>query len=478
MKHILSFGVFNLNEGVEQFNIISNLSKIVLKYFYDYKENTTRLQDKKSITYNTLFAPYKNDKILGGFLSKLKAVMDKERKGAGIHVYYREPYFLSTAQSDVKKIGGFDAKDTLNLYVFNYETIESTLRHELSHLYDYVNAKYNGYNNTDSYVEYEQDRVDYYEQEYEVRARFYGFVNNVKLSMDDFDDLTSRMIRAVKPNDKLGKKYTKLLYKIWYSAKNNELPSVTLIEKDKILVQRLSTLEKLEMECGKYNLKIEVDTHNPKHYTLRSGILGVISEQGGEISYPLLEKFLHFFHKDKKMRITIRGISLVRVIREKYYLEVYSNSSNYNTLDVSWHIKHRKLKSDTKINTEEEVSRVTKEFIAYLHDYNMSSIITSDVIEKAKDKFGIVNDDAMVRQAIDGMLKLDMKLRDEVYARGNNSLHSVDAFKVGRAFEADLYKKLGLSKLNYPAPELHFKGMDLRFLNCHDIEYVKTALGI
>jgi hypothetical protein len=480
MKHILSFDTYSLNEGVNQFNVVRNMEKIALKYFEDYYEKT-RHPEKKFITYNSLFNDYKNDPILSEFLNKLKVVMGKEKKSAGIMVHYTSPFSLSRLQQGGGKIlGGFDAKDTLNIFVFEYGEINTNLKHELSHLYDYVMAKFNGYDNTDSYIEHGEDPIDYFTQEFEVRARFFGFVNDNNILLDDFEELSARMVRKVKiDGEKIERKYIKLLYKIWAAAKENSLPSVTLIEKERKVIQRLSTLEKLEQESRKYNLSVDVDSSDPKHYTLRPDVLSVLSVENGEVSYPILEKYLHFFHKNMQMRITILGISLVRVIKEKYNLTVLRNDSNYRTKDNSWHIKRRKLKTDKIADVAEEIKRSVNRIARDLYEqFSVGYVIDDKYIERFQKKAGIVETDMDTTfMVIAKLLEIRASKQQEIQNnidkyRGN------EAYKMGIIFLKDIYEKYDLARLDYPTYQLHFRDMDLYFVNCLDFAYVKRELKI
>ena len=376
-----------ITEGVESANIIRLLSQIVVKYFTDYKKKNPQ-SDSKTITYRTLFRDYIDHPVIGGFIKQLFNLLSKQGLNSSGVDYHRVSTWRSMADEQRGEgdstNGGFDP-DGLGISLFNFDTIDRTMTHELSHLYDYVVSKSERFDNRSVYkdpLDRDQSKRatfdEYYTQEMEVRARVMAEVAKYldTWGADDLMKDISVVIRTVP--EKLKKKYASLVYRIADAAKKGGIESITFVEKaPKVVPTTEEKLQKLFSDAG-VQLNRRVGDDGKPRYTLDSGVLSVMSiDDAGDVSYPLLDSFMGFYAKNKAMRFVANNAYLSHVIRKTYGLNEYENTSGYkrSVIDDGPHFKHSKLKSDTIVPDGRQVSYITKK-LAYGNSYYPASMLT------------------------------------------------------------------------------------------------------
>lgn len=376
-----------ITEGVESANIIRLLSQIVVKYFTDYKKKNPQ-SDAKTITYRTLFRDYIEHPVIGGFIKQLFTLLSKQGLNSSGIEYYRRSTWSSMANDQRGEgdstNGGFDP-DGLDIHLFNFDTIDRTMTHELSHLYDYVVSKNDRFDNRTAYKDpLDRDHSkratfdEYYSQEMEVRARVMAEVAKYldNWGADDLMQDISTVIKTVPDN--LKKKYASLVYKIADSAKKSGIESITFVEKaPKVVPTTEEKLQKLFNDAGVQLIRKVGDDGKPR-YTLDSGVLSVMSvDDAGNVTYPLLDSFMGFYAKNKAMRFVANNAYLSHVIRKTYGLNEYENTSGYkrSVIDDDAHFKHTKLKSDSIVPADRRVTNITRK-LARDNSYYPASILT------------------------------------------------------------------------------------------------------
>lgn len=365
-----------LIEGVESANIIRLLGRISQHYFETFHKKNP-LVDEKSITYRTLFREYANHQVIGKFVNKLFSLLkEMNRSNAGI-IYKRRNSF-SSHQQEQSLSGGFDPSE-LDIYLYNYDSIERTLPHELSHLYDYVVSKNDTFDNKSIYRDPQSKDPDkratfdeYYNQEMEVRARVMAEVSKYieQWGVHDIMSDIGLIIKSVPDN--LKKKYVSLVYRIADSAKKSGVESIMFVEKAPKVVP--TTSEKLQsmFDAAGVSLVKTTSDDGKARYKIGPDILSIISVDESNITYPLLDTFMQFFNKNTSMRFVADGAYLKSLIRKLYGLNEYENNSGYrrSVIDDYGHFKHRALKSDSVIDSDSYVKRAAKNIASKTSSYS------------------------------------------------------------------------------------------------------------
>lgn len=380
---------FIITEGVDSANIIRLLSSIVVKYFIDFRKKNPQI-DNKTITYRTLFRDYIDHPVIGEFIKRLFTLLSQSNLNSAGVEYTRNTSWRTLSNSQRGEgdstNGGFDP-DGLDIHLFNFDTIDRTLTHELSHLYDYVVSKNDRFDNRTGYKDPLDKDLDkrasfdeYYNQEMEVRARVMADVAKY-LDAWGADELMKDIADVVKTvPDILKKKYVSLVYKIADSAKRSGVDKITFVEKaPKVVPTTEEKLNSLFSDAGVTLTKRTGDDGKPR-YTLDSGVLSVMSiDDSGNVTYPLLDSFMKFYSKNKSMRFVANNAYLSYVIRKTYGMTEYENNSGYrrSVIDDNAHFKHSKLKSDSIVPDDRRINNIINKLGNNSSMYYPMSVLTN-----------------------------------------------------------------------------------------------------
>lgn len=442
-----------LTEGTEQSRVVNSLSEIV----NDWRSNK---RSGDSVSFNKLFGKYADDPIIGSFVKMLFDLTNKLK----LHpVLQFVPKSISDYQKRTTTVGGFDPKSlSIHFFVDPYDLKSSTVAHELSHLYDFVMAKTKGYDNQKSYIKSDDDISGYVSQEYEVRARFYGAMDNHtnKRSAAKYNDpkFIESIVTSASIPDIFKNKYRGLAYKILKQIDEFGLDVVKIIHPEKVVrAPRLTKMEQLEKyikEVG-IDLKITRDNTSTTTIELDNSVLSQATEKDGTLNFPILDNIVEFYKGNSKVRFVTLEPSIYYVLTTKYGLTPYKNNSNYRVNDSFIHFKHRKLKTD-------ELSD-SKDFIKLLlRNINKNSKLDFDQLLATfmlGDKYPKYFDDEPVKSFIMKNSGLsEMKISNEEKTKIYNDLVS---YIISNKINVDSFFRTN----NIPIPESFIDAYLPNFLN-------------
>lgn len=447
-----------LTEGTEQSRVVDSLSEIV---------NDWRVGKRPgdSVSFKKLFGKYTDDTIIGQFVQRLFNLT----KGTSPVIQF-VPQNIANYQKSITTLGGFDPRTlSIHFFVDPNDLKSSTVAHELSHLYDFVMAKSGGYDNQKSYIKATDDPAGYRNQEYEVRARFYGEMDNHtnKRSAAKYNDpkFIASIITSASIPDIFKNKYRGLAYKILKQIDEFGLEVVKIIQPEKVVrAPRLTKMEQLEKYIKEVGIELKVTRDNSSTITIEldDSVLSQATESNGTLNFPILDTIVEFYKGNSKVRFVTLDPSIYYVLTTKYGLTPYKNTSNYRVNDSFVHFKHRKLKTD-ELSDDEDFKRLLLKNINKKAKLNFDDLLATFMLG---DKYPNYFDDDTVKKFIMKNSGLtEMKISNEEKTKIYNDLvHYI----INKKIDADYFFRTNV----IPIPESFIEAYLPNFLT--DLKTYRT----
>lgn len=372
MKHILSLNDFLIKEGLRSEQYINMLVEIILE-----KIDVLNLKKNSSYVLKSFFSNYLDNPNIENILMFLK----ENNRNPKIYFNIEKPFNVYSLQKEETIENGSYNPSTsdiiINIYSIgrNLSSIKKTLSHELKHMYDDVARK-----GTANLYDRE-DNIKYFDKPSEIRAFITGFINQY----DKWDQPLSKIIEDCEDHLKTEKYDRKKLIKLLYQIKSTGLNNHTIIPSTKFK-GRESDISKFVIQADHYNVFYNYDKEH-RILNIDNSILSVnsidyITEENGELGYPLLELLLDIYDSKGNIYIEIEkgNLELVSILKDVYDRTDIYNYDNKQVLTKN--NKTGRYRKTSSVDLTNIYDKIIKEL------YRNTNAITTDTIQKKISELG------------------------------------------------------------------------------------------